>query len=1348
MATRFIIDLGREPELVSALLLKEKIKITETYARFVIAEASESKLVRLLDRKLKVLRMDERRIKLNGMTLGAGDFSGRNEVQGESKTKQHYLLAFAGPVKPDWTGLLKKSGAELVKNLPGWGALIETGGEEAKKISELSCIAWITLFPAALKISPALFGLRAKTASLADLQPERITKDTMPEGQVLLLLFRGAKPSAAAEEVKKLGGVIIASGRRELRVEIEPGKVFSLAALKAVEQVHAWSPDEYDNDISATISEVDVVRTSDELDGDGQVVANMDTGLDTGVDDATLHLDFQGRIDAFVALSGRTQCIDSSAEGGTEAGHGTHTSGTIFGDGSNSAGQYKGMAPAARIVFMAKPSSVSTTSELSDAFDEAYSRNARMQNNSWGKSSSATYDSWSQVIDQYIWDNRDFLPMFSAGNSGRDNDSDGVADLGSLRHTGAAKNCLCVGGSENNRPSGSTPTPGRDFTYGEGYASSETLVEPLNSDHFSDNPDGMFYHSSRGPTSDGRIKPDVVAPATNVLSSKSSLASVGELLDAADPLVDLYEWCTGTSMSTPAVTGCVALTRQYLVQRRGHESSGTNPLPSAALLKAIIINGAYNMSGQYTPSEADTIPNPNEGWGRLNINRSLFPQTTGRVQFSDYPEYSIGTGETRTFHVHVHDSSEPLRVTLVWTDSPGSGIINELYLQVEAPDSTVYDGDYNDDGTSNPYADVAVNGVQNNVQQVTIDSPATGQYTITVTAVSVTDGITPPASFDPAAVVQDFAIVVSNGTGYSKQPVAIMQVIDRSGSMGYYGYMEPAKLRAQEFADILQINDKGGVVSFNSTASLDAPLTAIASYDDKQTLKDAIEPLASGGTTSIGAGLELAQAQFTSDSLPHAILLLSDGFSNTAPYEYNSPDGSAPVVDATFIASGTVIYSVALGSTADTTRLQDVATATGGQFYEISGYSDIASLQEIYYNVQALASGDDIVELDSDEVSEGETNTHEAGLDGDSDEAFFGMSSDSDDDNVVFSLIDPSGKIYKPSTKEAIYRAGEGYRFYRITRPRGGKWKIVVSRKKRVSKFPATLKAARVSGSSSPLSYTFAVLGQSQLFTDWQLSGVPVVGKPLDLSVVINHKGRPVTGARIKAVTRKLDMPLSEYVKKYRKQLDAIKLTDAVKADNKDMARLTILDKQMSDQGRGLFNYVTSTQELKETAPGVYSVSLPAQKYAGTQKINLDISGTYGRDPKQSFSRKTVITTNIREKVTSQAKFRISPISIRKKTGVRPGDSKFVHFLSRKPGVAVFSITGSNNNPVTASSGIRVSGSVKLPDGKSLKLDQIFYSPVLGGYYILLPKVKGEITVNVKASLGQESKTATAKFLV
>ena len=81
--------------------------------------------------------------------------------------------------------------------------------------------------------------------------------------------------------------------------------------------------------------------------------------------------------------------------------------------------------------------------------------------------------------------------------------------------------------------------------------------------------------SSKGSTSDGRVKPDVVAPGAAIKSAKANTScSVAEE--------------TGTSMATPLTAGAMALMREYMQKR-------VTSSPSGPLLKAALINGAQTM---------------------------------------------------------------------------------------------------------------------------------------------------------------------------------------------------------------------------------------------------------------------------------------------------------------------------------------------------------------------------------------------------------------------------------------------------------------------------------------------------------------------------------------------------------------------------------------------------------------------------------------------------------------------------------------------------------------------------------------------------------------------------------
>jgi hypothetical protein len=339
-------------------------------------------------------------------------------------------------------------------------------------------------------------------------------------------------------------------------------------------------------------------------------------------------------------------------------------------------------------------------------------------------------------VDEFMWEHRDMLILFSAGNEGTDSDSDGETDLDSLGAPGTAKNCLTVGASENYRSVGGLQLP-----YGTAWPS-DFPTDPINSDLVSNNSNGMVAFSSRGYTDDNRIKPDVIAPGTNVLSTRSSQAS-GTLWGAYN---SYYVFSGGTSMSTPLVAGSAALVRQYYIEKENHTS------PQGVLLKATLINGALDIIGQY--GESGPIPNENEGWGRVNLTESIYPTSPRSMVYEDVTSGFTGSGQFHTYNYPVAPG-EPLKITLAWTDYPGTptsgGLVNDLNLNVTAPDGTTY---YYGNNFNNGWSDEShVFDDENNVENVYIQSPQAGSYTVTVIADNIAELGSQPD--------QDYALVIS-----------------------------------------------------------------------------------------------------------------------------------------------------------------------------------------------------------------------------------------------------------------------------------------------------------------------------------------------------------------------------------------------------------------------------------------------------------------------------------------------------------------------------------------------------------------------------------------------------------
>lgn len=680
-------------------------------------------------------------------------------------TEEYWIVQFVGPVQPEWAGEMEALGCHLMEYVPVNAFLVHMDPPVRAEVQRLPFVNWVGPYRPDYKISPLLMGAKepATSRTLRSRSLDRTAFQPDPRGNLRIVTHREEDVKTVAEQVEALGGRIVALSASSLRISLEVDLVMDLARMPQVKWVEPYLPPQLHNNVAADLMGVRPVWEARGLDGEGQIVAVADTGLDTG-DLATISPEFRGRIvslhswpvqPGYRASANNTSWDDGPAD--LDSGHGTHVAGSIVGSGALSNGLVRGIAPRARLVFQAVEQYVDwqrgsgysdgyylvgLPDDLSQLFQQAYDDGARVHSNSWGDSLHGQYTLESQAIDRFVWEHKDMAILFSAGNDGIDANRDGVVDPDSVASQACAKNCIAVGASESLRESGGFNPGGACSTYG-GCWPINFPVPPLRHDRLSDNPEGLAAFSSRGPADDGRIKPDVVAPGTNILSVRAPGArdTGWGLLPPSDPLRPYYMFLGGTSMATPLVAGALILIRQYLerVQRRA---------PSAALLKALLIHGAVPLRGQYNPPELGPVPDNNQGWGRVNVQDALFPPPPTHWQAWDEPEDAVGTGETRTYTVAVADAGVPLRATLVWTDYPsapnaGGGLVNRLRLSTVGPDGSVVHG-----GPAN-----------NNVQRVVIPQPQVGQYTLRVGGLSV-------ATQSMGAQKQDFALVVSGGLAF------------------------------------------------------------------------------------------------------------------------------------------------------------------------------------------------------------------------------------------------------------------------------------------------------------------------------------------------------------------------------------------------------------------------------------------------------------------------------------------------------------------------------------------------------------------------------------------------------
>ncbi len=603
-----------------------------------------------------------------------------------------FILQFDRAVtEADKTSLSDK-GIELFNYIPDDAFLVKANSALLKRTQkELSYISGFTPFLADYKISEDL-----KTQSVFTAKKE------------LTLLVSVLEESLAEKVIEKIAhfpSAKVDRMGRYLAVKVSSEELWKLAQIQGVEWVENYPeiqnammdnfPLEGGDGVSFSLGDYTDLNGYESgtrlmgfeeswehgLNGQNQLVAVADTGLDSGKKDQ-IHLDFGDGVH-----SGHYFGLWASSWE-DPMGHGTHVSGSVVGRGVASDGRIRGGAYGAKLVVEAMWSPVmnnlTVPPELKKLFEPAYQDGARIHTNSWGTRGMGVYNNMSVQVDDYMWNNPDMLILFSAGNSGVDMDKDGRIDSGSVTPPGTAKNILTVGASENFVESGGIQVPINRLRG----ASEIWGAEPISSDKISDDPNGIAMFSSRGPTLDGRIKPDVVAPGTNILSTRSYHKDASTLWGEYNRD---YVYSGGTSMSTPLVAGAVAVLRQYLQEEQGVEN------PSAALMKGLIMHTATDLFpgqfGEVGESRGQEMlqrrPNNEEGYGLVDINKATSLSDT---YFMD-EKTGLAQGKVDEYGLNIQGGS--LQVTLVYTDAPGApnasvALVNDLNLELVATNGSIF----------------------------------------------------------------------------------------------------------------------------------------------------------------------------------------------------------------------------------------------------------------------------------------------------------------------------------------------------------------------------------------------------------------------------------------------------------------------------------------------------------------------------------------------------------------------------------------------------------------------------------------------------------------------------------
>lgn len=601
-------------------------------------------------------------IRLEGATFDPlaeePDISSMPRLSAQAGRLATYLVQFIGPVQEKWKIGVETTGARLYGYVPDFAFIARMEPATVEQVEALPFVRWVGLYHQAYRLSA---DLQTNDYGMQSTAPVTVTVQTIPDADLdhLLAQVQTWSGEVQSHAVNELTGY--------LRVVLDARHLYDLASQDGVLWVEPYFEPQLYNDVGGgTIMRADEIRADLGLYGSGQIVAVADTGLDVGTMGPQMSDDFEGRI-----VEGQAICANFTGGRTTWSdfgGHGTHVAGSVLGNGVLSgsdpnthsyANSFAGLAPEAQLVFQSidDPTYESLECIPDDRsaylFGPAHELGARVHTNSWGGPTGGNpenpefggYGTEAQITDQGTRTYQDMLILYAAGNSGVDANSDGVVDPDSVGSPGTSKNVLTVGASENYRP-------GITTSWGDGWAD-DFPTNPIFNDYLANASDGMAAFSSRGPTDDGRIKPDITAPGTMIISTRSHDPNAGTGWGVYN---DDYIYMGGTSMATPLTAGGAALVREWLTEQKGVSN------PSAALMKGVLINGAADMSpGQYGTGATQEIPNyrPNyvTGWGRVDLNESLNPPAPREVWFKDNGsgvstggevEYTLSVGTSRT----------------------------------------------------------------------------------------------------------------------------------------------------------------------------------------------------------------------------------------------------------------------------------------------------------------------------------------------------------------------------------------------------------------------------------------------------------------------------------------------------------------------------------------------------------------------------------------------------------------------------------------------------------------------------------------------------------------------------
>ncbi|WP_342305153.1 S8 family serine peptidase [Methanolobus sp. ZRKC5] len=594
--------------------------------------------------------------------------------------------------------------------------------------------------------------------------------------------------------------------------------------------------------------------------------------------------------------------------------------------------------------------------------------------------------------------------------------------------------------------------------------------------------------SSRGPTRNGNLKPDIVAPGDCIFS----------LVPASAKYPSGHAYKSGTSQAAPHVSGAAALLIQHYREQYNRDLS-------PAEIKALLMGSAVDRGGNISES----IDN-DYGAGILNVYAStlftvaddevggrLFPdddddcnitvpenappwlKNKGMLYWSDSDDdIDLSLFDSDSKLISSSDLLVPI-ITRMISDNPSAGIwrytitgksygdsgwdlwdeSEKWYLATSYPSSDIFEeetGSITNDDINNYYIEVPDNAeyirtliywedANNNLDIKLYDPDNNLIDNSTLADVSVEQvGIHSPNSGKWRLEINGTS--VANPQPYSilcnYQPVEcesnsdVSLIIDSSGSMGSNDPSDLRKQAAKMFIDLASEDDQLAVIDFDGSARIWHSLSLVGT--SRGNLKTAVDKVDSSGSTDIAAGLWLGYNELNgpnaNDLNGKADVLLTDGQS--------SVDTSSIV--AAYVDKGWPIYSIGLSSSAAKDLLEDISSKTGGVYYDAPTSE---ALQDIYYQIRNLVMNVQELERESGNIAQGESREGTFDVDNSVDEMDVGTSwPGSDLDLILFypngsQVLLDSNSQSGTTDSDINFVSSNTYEIYKLRNPPAGVWK-------------------------------------------------------------------------------------------------------------------------------------------------------------------------------------------------------------------------------------------------------------------------------------------------------------------